>query len=135
MNRKLKYRYFSFQPIRLYHDVKNYGLRIFYEKEKIIYITDTKTVEGIVAKDYDLYDLLTFEAKNAVVTFDYGVTNHTLKIFENDGEVVYQFYQKWFHGAEEFLEKARISRNRITTVNEQISNISVTQASNDSRLL
>lgn len=83
----------------------------------------------------DLYDLLTFEAKNAVVTFDYGVTNHTLKIFENDGEVVYQFYQKWFHGAEEFLEKARISRNRITTVNEQISNISVTQASNDSRLL
>lgn len=55
LNRKLKYRYFSFQPIRLYHDVENYGLRIIYEKEKAIYITDTKTIEGIVAKDYDLY--------------------------------------------------------------------------------
>lgn len=42
-------------PIVLYHDVQNYGLRIFIGEEKAIYIVDTCTVEGIQAKDYDLY--------------------------------------------------------------------------------
>lgn len=42
-------------PIVLYHDVKNFGLRIFIGDEKAIYITDTHTVEGITAKDYQWY--------------------------------------------------------------------------------
>ena len=42
-------------PVVLYHDVPNYGLRIFIGEEKAIYIVDTHTVEGIQAKDYDLY--------------------------------------------------------------------------------
>lgn len=45
----------SIQPIRLYHDVPNFGIRLNLERERLIYITDTKTVEGIKAKDYDLY--------------------------------------------------------------------------------
>lgn len=42
-------------PVVLYHDIPNYGLRIFIGEEKAIYIVDTHTVKGIQAKDYDLY--------------------------------------------------------------------------------
>lgn len=28
---------------------------MLFEREKLIYLTDTKTVEGIIAKNYDLY--------------------------------------------------------------------------------
>lgn len=51
------YRYadFDISAVQLYHDVPNCGYRIYTNGEKGIYMTDTKTVEGIVAKDYDLY--------------------------------------------------------------------------------
>ena len=52
-----KYNYKAFQliPIKLYHDVPNCGYRLFINGSKILYATDTRTLEGIVAKDYDLY--------------------------------------------------------------------------------
>mgnify|MGYP001236296627 FL=1 len=46
---------FKASPVKLYHDVDNCGWRIFIGTEKAIYITDTTTVQGITAKDYDLY--------------------------------------------------------------------------------
>ena len=49
---RLNYGPFSFQPIKLYHDVPNFGCRINVEGERAIYITDTKHVEGITAKNY-----------------------------------------------------------------------------------
>lgn len=51
------YNYGSFKlsPIKLYHDVDNCGWRIFIGNEKAIYFTDTSTVKGISAKNYDLY--------------------------------------------------------------------------------
>ena len=53
----LKYNYKAFQliPIKLYHDVPNCGYRLFINDYKVLYATDTRTLEGIVAKDYDLY--------------------------------------------------------------------------------
>lgn len=39
--------------VALYHDIENYGLRVFHNEIKGIYITDTNTVEGIHFKDYD----------------------------------------------------------------------------------
>lgn len=39
----------------MYHDVPNFGIRLILECERLIYITDTKTLEGIKAKNYDLY--------------------------------------------------------------------------------
>lgn len=50
-----KYPGFSVSPITLYHDVPNFGWRIFENQEKIIHITDTHTLEGISAPGYDLY--------------------------------------------------------------------------------
>lgn len=46
---------FQVSPIQLYHDVENCGWRVFAGNEKAIYMTDTVTLDGIAAKDYDLY--------------------------------------------------------------------------------
>lgn len=46
---------FSVSPIVLYHDVKNFGYRIFKDGTKIIHCTDTAHLQGIIAKDYNLY--------------------------------------------------------------------------------
>ena len=43
------------KPVYLYHDVENCGYRIYQGEKKAIYITDTHTLEGIEAKNYDIY--------------------------------------------------------------------------------
>lgn len=49
------YRAFKVSPVLLYHDVENCGYRVIKEEKKLIYATDTNTLEGISAKDYDVY--------------------------------------------------------------------------------
>lgn len=49
------YGLFKVSPVKLYHDVQNCGYRIFANGKKVIHCTDTRTLEGIEAKDYDLY--------------------------------------------------------------------------------
>ncbi len=49
------YKLFKIVPIKLYHDVPQCGYRVLFDDYKVIYMTDTKTVDGIVAKNYDLY--------------------------------------------------------------------------------
>lgn len=51
------YNYGSFKisPIKLYHDVPNCGYRIFIGDKKLLYATDTSTMQGIKAENYDLY--------------------------------------------------------------------------------
>lgn len=46
---------FKVSPIKLYHDVPQCGWRVFIGNEKAIYMTDTVTLDGISAKNYDLY--------------------------------------------------------------------------------
>lgn len=48
---------FKVSPITLYHDVPNFGYRIFKDGKKLLHATDTYTLEGISAKDYDIYAL------------------------------------------------------------------------------
>lgn len=55
LNKVLDYSIFKIQPIKLYHDVLNMGLRLFMNDKKLIYATDTRTLDGITAKDYDVY--------------------------------------------------------------------------------
>lgn len=52
---KYNYKLFKVVPIKLYHDVPQCGYRVFFDDYKVIYMTDTRTVEGISAKNYDLY--------------------------------------------------------------------------------
>lgn len=49
------YEVFKVSPVKLYHNVQNCGYRIFANGEKGIYATDTGHLQGITAKDYDLY--------------------------------------------------------------------------------
>lgn len=49
------YGLFKLSPIKLYHDVPNAGYRIFIGDKKALYATDTGHLQGISAKDYDLY--------------------------------------------------------------------------------
>lgn len=49
------YGIFKIMPVKLYHDVPNCGYRVFYGDEKLIYATDTYTLDGIKAIEYDYY--------------------------------------------------------------------------------
>ncbi len=49
------YPFFEIAPIKLYHDVPNFGYRIFKDGLKVIHCTDTAHLEGIEAKGYELY--------------------------------------------------------------------------------
>lgn len=53
------YNYGSFKisPVKLYHDVPNFGYRIFKGEHRTLHCTDTYTLHGISAKNYDLYML------------------------------------------------------------------------------
>lgn len=55
IGRIYSYKTFQVSAVKLYHDVDNAGWRVFQNAEKAIYMTDTVTLEGIKAKNYDLY--------------------------------------------------------------------------------
>jgi len=46
---------FSISPVKLYHDVPNFGYRIFKNETKIFHATDSAHLEGIEAQNYDIY--------------------------------------------------------------------------------
>jgi phosphoribosyl 1,2-cyclic phosphodiesterase len=48
---------FKISPVKLYHDIENFGYRIFKDTQKIFHATDTAHLQGIMAKNYDLYAL------------------------------------------------------------------------------
>lgn len=54
-NTTYSYGRFSVSPVSLTHDVPCFGYRIFYGADKLFYATDTGNLDGIEAKDYNLY--------------------------------------------------------------------------------
>ncbi len=55
IGKKYDYKAFQVSPVLLYHNVPNCGYRIYFGTEKLFYATDTAHLDGIKAKDYDLY--------------------------------------------------------------------------------
>lgn len=50
------YRFVQLAPIELVHNVPNFGYKLFFKDGgKMIYATDTNNLNGIEAKDFDLY--------------------------------------------------------------------------------
>jgi len=49
------YKIFKLAALKLFHDVPQCGYRLYFGNEKAMYATDTRTMEGISAKNYDLY--------------------------------------------------------------------------------
>lgn len=96
---------FKISPIKLFHDVKNVGYRIFKDDYKIIHCTDTKHLDGITAKNYSLYALehnynndtiherIAYKEANGIFCHEKGsIETHLSEqqarafIFENKGE-------------------------------------------------
>ena len=103
-----------------------------YEEMKQFYSLDDPTeadqfrfVEAMEYLIRTVYDLMTLEETNANVTFIYDNEEYSIDIFPDEGEIVYQFGSRWFHGADDFLEKARVNQKRLTTVYHQIRDIKV----------
>lgn len=55
IGKKYDYGAFAVSPVKLYHNVANCGYRLYMGAEKLFYATDTNTLDGITAKNYDLY--------------------------------------------------------------------------------
>lgn len=95
------YDMFKVSPLYLYHDVDNCGYRLFMSDKKALYITDTHTLEGIEAKNYDLY----------LVEANYSDDEIEQRIKEKQekGEFVYEYRAKETHlsqaQTDEFLLK------------------------------
>lgn len=91
---KYNYKLFKVVPIMLYHDVPSCGYRIFINNKKVIYMTDTRTLEGITAKGYDLY----------LVEGNYSEEELAERIKEkiSKGEFVYENRVKQTHLSKEY---------------------------------
>jgi len=78
------YDYYCFKvsPVTLYHDVPNFGYRLYKGEHKTIHITDTAHLEKIEAKNYDLYAI---ESNYNEDTVFESIKNKNLK-----GEFAYQ---------------------------------------------
>ncbi len=96
---KYDYKTFKIVPIKLYHDVPQCGYRIFWNDFKTIYATDTKTLEGISAKNYDLYLI--------EGNYDEDEIQERIKQKQQNCKYVYEFRAKESHlskqQASEFL--------------------------------
>lgn len=91
---KYNYKLFKVVAIMLYHDVPNCGYRIFINNKKVIYMTDTRTLEGITAKGYDLYLV---EGNHSEEELEERIKEKTLK-----GEFVYENRVKQTHLSKEY---------------------------------
>lgn len=118
------YMAFKISPIFLYHNVDNCGYRVFVDDKKLIYATDTNTLEGISAKDYDVYliegnhyedeinAIIEYKQKNDIYPYELEAKNNHLSVekatdwlLENMGE---NSTYELMHRSKNKLEKYKI---------------------------
>lgn len=105
---KYDYGIFKVVPIKAYHDVPNCGYRLFINSKKIIYITDTNTLEGISAKGYDLY----------LIEGNYEESEIKKKIAEKQekNEFIYEYRVEKTHLSKEQCNRFFIENAKETSV-------------------
>jgi len=105
---------FKISPIQLYHDVPNFGYRIFKDETKIIHATDTAHLEGITAKDYDLYCIESNYNEDTI--FD------SIERKKENGEFAYQVGAIKSHlgeqQARDFIFKNRGAHSKVVRLHE-----------------
>lgn len=109
IGRKYGYGAIEVSPVKLYHDVPNCGWRIWINDKKIFHATDTETLEGITAKNYDLY----------AIEFNYDADT-IQEIIDNKVEAGKFSYEKRaiknhlsFQQAQEFHEENRKESSKL----------------------
>lgn len=114
LNHKTSYNEFSIAPIKLYHDVPNYGLRFYFKNERGVYIVDTCTVDGIKAKDYDLYLVES--------NYDDDELNERIRLKEERGEYCYEYRVPKSHlskkQAEAFIEQNKKENSEVVFIHQ-----------------
>ena len=75
------YGIFKISAVKAYHDVENIGFRIFKDTHKLFHITDTCTLEGISAKNYNSYFI--------EVNYNDETIWETIKSYEEQGKYAY----------------------------------------------
>lgn len=110
---------FKISPVKLYHDVDNFGYRIFVKKQdgsyyKIFRATDTSTLNGISAKNYDAYIL--------EHNYDDDTIDDQIAKKEEKGEYAYQKDSKNTHLSEqearEFIRQNKKKTSEIIRLHE-----------------
>lgn len=93
LDKTYDYNLFKIQPFELYHDVKNCGYKLFINNKKIIYATDTTSLDHIEAKNYDLY----------LVEGNYEIEEleNRIKEKQEKGKYIYEFRVKKTHLSKE----------------------------------
>lgn len=95
-----RYRYnkdLAIQPLLLYHNVEQCGYRVFINDKKCIYCTDTNSVEGISAKNYDYYFI---EANHTEEEIE-----KRIKQKQELGMYIYEWEAKYNHLSKEKCDK------------------------------
>lgn len=108
---------FQISPITLYHDVPNFGFRIFKDGIKIIHATDTSHLEGISAKDYDLYAIES--------NYDEDTVFEKIKVKQIEGEYAYEVGAIKTHLSEQqardFIYRNRGNKSKVLRLHESLS--------------
>ena len=97
IGKKYDYKLFKIVPIKLYHDVPQCGYRVLFKDYKVIYATDTKTLEGISAKNYDLYLIEANYTKEEM--------EERIRIKQEQYKYAYEFRAKVNHLSKEETDK------------------------------
>lgn len=111
------YGIFKIQPIKLYHDVPNVGYKIHIDEYKIIHATDTAHLNGIEAKDYDLFAI--------EHNYNEETIHERIEQKEANGEFAYQKGSVNSHlseqQAKEFIFKNRKPESKVIRLHESKS--------------
>jgi hypothetical protein len=109
---------FKISPIKLFHNVENYGFRIFKGETKIIHCTDTAHLEGIEAKDYSLYAI---ESNHCEEFIDKRIEQK-----QKRGEFAYEIGARNSHLSEQqardFIFKNRGPNSQVLRLHESANN-------------
>lgn len=70
--------------------------------------------------DFDLFDLFTVLQKPATVHFNYGKKKHEVRSVVEDYECVIRFGGKWYRNVDDFFAKAKIGKNLLTTLYQEL---------------
>lgn len=111
------YGVFKISPVKLFHDVPNCGYRIHIDEYKIIHATDTAHLNGIEAKDYDLYSI--------EHNYNEETIHERIEQKEANGEFAYQKGSVNSHlseqQAKEFIFKNRKPESKVIRLHESKS--------------
>lgn len=112
------YNSFKVSPVTLYHDVPNFGYRIYKGEHKTIHITDTAHLEKIEAKNYDLYAIESNYNEDTIF--------ESIKNKQSKGEFAYQIGSVKTHLSEQqardFIFKNKGENSKVLRLHESTNN-------------